>query len=43
MIGDSMLHGLAVRFNDYCLEQGYDFDGLFGIARQQNIGRKKIL
>lgn len=28
MIGDSMMHGLAVRFNDYCLEQGYDFDGV---------------
>ncbi|HPN36992.1 MAG TPA: SGNH/GDSL hydrolase family protein [Melioribacteraceae bacterium] len=28
MIGDSMLHGLAIRFNDYCLEQGYDFSGV---------------
>ncbi len=28
MIGDSMLHGLALRFNDYCLEQGYDFNGV---------------
>ncbi len=28
MIGDSMLHGLALRFNDYCIENGYNFNGV---------------
>lgn len=28
MIGDSMLHGLALRFNDYCLQNGYNFNGV---------------